>query len=181
MESLLGVFSLSSGDYHTFTFHSPPYVQTHQPYGPSQFPKYTTRECPVERNACMELILSRLIFSCFTCCEKVEDALRSLTGLANATVTRSGPKGLAYYPVDLAASLWYASSSLQKSLDVQTFNWDVTFNGLAGPQPLLKVKSCFLILRERALLPPCVYAVACGLVCGDGRSRQVLGCIVGDS
>lgn len=72
---------------------------------------------------------------------QVESALRLLPGLANATVARSDPKGLSYYPADHAATLWYASSQLSKSIDVQTFDWDVTFEGLAGPQPLLQVRA----------------------------------------
>lgn len=66
-----------------------------------------------------------------------------MPGLANVTVSRTGPNGLAYYPADFASSLWYASSSLEKSFEVQTFDWDVTFSGLAGPQPLLEVRKLF--------------------------------------
>lgn len=70
---------------------------------------------------------------------QVESALRALPGLANVTAARSDSKGLSYYPADDAATLWYASSQLSKSLDVQTFDWEITFGGLAGPQPLLQV------------------------------------------
>lgn len=70
---------------------------------------------------------------------QVESALRALPGLSNVTTVRSESKGLSYYAADDAATLWYASSQLSKSLDVQTFDWDVTFEGLAGPQPLLQV------------------------------------------
>lgn len=59
------------------------------------------------------------------------------------SVARTGPKGLSYYPADHAATLWYASSELSKSMDVQTFDWDVTFEGLAGPQPLLQVRATY--------------------------------------
>lgn len=59
------------------------------------------------------------------------------------TVTRGDAKGVAYYPVDHAATLWYASSHLSKSLNAQTFDWDVTFTGLAGTQPLLEVGHTF--------------------------------------
>lgn len=86
--------------------------------------------------------------SCRSCTEKVEDALHLLPGLANVTVSRNGPKGLAYYPAHLAASLWYASSSLDKSLEVQTFDWDVTFTGLTGPQPLLEVRCSLPTVTE---------------------------------
>lgn len=72
---------------------------------------------------------------------QVESALRILPGLAAVTVVRSGAKGISYYPADHAANLWYASSQLSKSLTVQTFDWDVTLEGLAGPQPLLQVSS----------------------------------------
>lgn len=57
------------------------------------------------------------------------------------TVVRSDAKGISYYPADHAATLWYASSQLSKSMEVQTFDWDVTLEGLAGPQPLLQVSS----------------------------------------
>lgn len=70
---------------------------------------------------------------------QVEDALGALPGLANVSVSRGDANGLAYYPADHAASLWYASSALGKNLHVQTFDWDVTFTGLAGPQTLLQV------------------------------------------
>lgn len=72
---------------------------------------------------------------------QVQEALRSLAGLSAVTVTRSSQTGLAYYPADAAANLWYDSSGLRKSLQVQTFDWMVTFAGLAGPQPLLQVTS----------------------------------------
>ncbi|CAM9426180.1 unnamed protein product, partial [Ectocarpus fasciculatus] len=74
--------------------------------------------------------------------DEVESALRALPGLANVTVTRSEPKGLSYYPADHAATLWYASSQLSRSIDVQTFDWDIIFEGLAGPQPLLQQACC---------------------------------------
>lgn len=73
------------------------------------------------------------------CENQVESALRLLPGLAAVTVVRSDAKGFPYYPADHAASLWYASSQLSKSMTVQTFDWDVTLAGLAGPQPLLEV------------------------------------------
>lgn len=78
--------------------------------------------------------------SCRSCLTKVADALHFLPGLTDVTVSRAGPKGLTYYSADLAASLWYASPNLGKNLEVQTFDWDVTFIGLTGPQPLLKVR-----------------------------------------
>lgn len=87
---------------------------------------------------------------------QVESALRTLPGLAAVTVVRSDPKGMSYYPADHAANLWYASSQLSKSMTVQTFDWDVTLEGLAGPQPLLQVSPCFTgktcVWRSIALL-----------------------------
>lgn len=58
-------------------------------------------------------------------------------------VVRGDANGISYYPVDQAATLWYASSQLSKSANVQTFDWDVTFVGLTGPQPLLQVRVFF--------------------------------------
>lgn len=72
--------------------------------------------------------------------KQVEDALHSLPGLMNVTVLRKGPKGPTYFPAEGATSSWYGSSSIAKSLEVETFDWDVTFTGLAGPQPLLEVR-----------------------------------------
>ena len=71
--------------------------------------------------------------------EQVETALQELPGLENVTVSRRDSKGLAYYPADHAATRWYASSHLHKSLNVQTFDWLITFTGLVGEQPLLQV------------------------------------------
>lgn len=62
-----------------------------------------------------------------------------LPGLRNVTVTRGDSKGLAYFPADHAAAHWYGSSDLSKSRNVQTFDWNVTFTGLVGPQALLQV------------------------------------------
>lgn len=64
----------------------------------------------------------------------------TLSGLKNVTVTRGDSKGLAYYPADHAAVNWYGSSDLSKSRNVQTFDWNVTFTGLVGPQALLQVR-----------------------------------------
>lgn len=71
--------------------------------------------------------------------KQVEIALQELPGLANVTVSRGDSKGVAYYPADHASTRWYASSHLHKSLNVQTFDWLVTFTGLVGEQPLLQV------------------------------------------
>lgn len=71
--------------------------------------------------------------------DQVEIALQRLPGLANVTVSRGDPKGVAYYPAENAATRWYASSHLRKSLNVQTFDWLITFTGLVGLQPLLQV------------------------------------------
>lgn len=70
---------------------------------------------------------------------QVEIALQELPGLENVTVSRGESKGLAYYPADHAATRWYASSHLHKSISVQTFDWLITFTGLVGEQPLLQV------------------------------------------
>lgn len=90
---------------------------------------------------------------------QVEIALRTLPGLANVEVVRGDAKGISYYPVDDAATLWYASSQLSKSANVQTFDWDVTFQGLAGPQPLLQVRgyvsSATSLMRARMHQLPC--------------------------
>lgn len=89
--------------------------------------------------SCFKSVKRRLFSSSVIAREQVEVALQKLPGLANVTVSRGDPKGVAYYPADHAATRWYASSRLHKSLNVQTFDWLVTFTGLVGQQPLLQV------------------------------------------